>query len=93
MAAARAQMGEPSQELQALRDGLAAVRDSAANADQRNQETLVAVHETLEQIVEKLAELETSAAGHQVARALRSRSRRPGRRRRSLRPVVAGPAM
>ncbi|MFO1123644.1 MAG: peptidoglycan-binding protein [Hyphomicrobiales bacterium] len=70
LAAARTQLGEPSHELQALREGLAAVRDSAASADQRNQETLVAVHETLEQIVEKLAELETSAAGHQVAASL-----------------------
>jgi hypothetical protein len=51
----------------ALKDGLQAVRDSAANADQRNQETLEAVHETLEQIVNKLAELETSTAGHQIA--------------------------
>ncbi len=58
---------EPSSELRALQEGLQAVRDSAAGADQRNQETLEAVHETLEQIVNKLAELETTAAGHQLA--------------------------
>ncbi len=57
----------PSPELKAMEDGLRAVRDSAANAEQRNQETLEAVHETLEQIVSKLAELETTAAGHQLA--------------------------
>jgi localization factor PodJL len=50
----------PSPELRALEDGLAAVRASAEAADQRNQETLVALHETLEQIVIKLAELETA---------------------------------
>jgi localization factor PodJL len=59
-----------SPELQALEEGLRAVRESANNADQRNQETLEAVHETLEQIVAKLAELETAAVGHQVAAAM-----------------------
>jgi localization factor PodJL len=61
-----------SLELQALEDGLRAVRESAAGADKRNQETLEAVHETLEQIVEKLAELETSAVGQQVAAAVQT---------------------
>ena len=53
----------------ALEDGLRAVKESAAGADQRNQETLQAVHDTLEQIVTKLAELETAAVGQQVAAA------------------------
>jgi len=57
----------PTPEMIALQDGLRAVRESAAASDQRSQETLSAVHETLEQIVSKLAELETSAAGHQLA--------------------------
>ncbi len=50
-----------SPELQALQDGLNAVREAAVGADRRNQETLEAVHETLEQIVTKLAELEITA--------------------------------
>jgi localization factor PodJL len=53
--------GQPSgasPELKALEDGLKAVRASAAVADRRTQETLKAVHETLEQIVDRLAELE-----------------------------------
>ena len=58
-----------SPELQALEDGLRAVRESAVGADKRNQETLEAVHDTLEQIVTKLAELETAAVGQQVAAA------------------------
>jgi localization factor PodJL len=58
-----------SPELQALEDGLQAVRESAIGADKRNQETLQAVHDTLEQIVTKLAELETAAVGQQVAAA------------------------
>jgi localization factor PodJL len=58
-----------SPELQALEDGLQAVRESAVGADKRNQETLQAVHDTLEQIVSKLAELETAAVGQQVAAA------------------------
>ncbi len=57
----------PSPELRAMEEGLRAVRESAASAEQRNQETLEAVHETLEQIVNKLAELETASAGHQLA--------------------------
>ena len=48
----------PSPELRALEEGLHAVRASAASSDRRNQETLEAVHETLEQIVNKLAEME-----------------------------------
>ncbi|MBI2717153.1 MAG: SEL1-like repeat protein [Rhizobiales bacterium] len=57
----------PLPELKALEDGLRVVRESAVASDQRNQETLEAVHETLEQIVGKLAELETAATGHQLA--------------------------
>ena len=48
----------PSPELRALEEGLHAVRASAASSERRNQETLEAVHETLEQIVNKLAEME-----------------------------------
>jgi localization factor PodJL len=59
-----------SPELQALQDGLTAVRTAAEGADTRNQETLEAVHETLEQIVNKLAELETAAIGQRVAAAV-----------------------
>lgn len=58
-----------SPELKALEEGLQAVRESAIGADQRNQETLRAVHDTLEQVVSKLAELETAAVGQQVAAA------------------------
>lgn len=67
MAGYQAVAAQPSAELRALEEGLRAVRDSAALTDQRNQETLEAVHETLEQIVNKLAELETSSAGIQLA--------------------------
>jgi localization factor PodJL len=56
-------------EIMALQSGLEAVREASQNADQRNQETLEAVHETLEQIVTKLAELETAAIGQRVAQA------------------------
>ena len=48
-------------EIQALQQGLHAVRSAADSADHRNQETLEAVHETLEQIVTKLTELESTA--------------------------------
>ncbi len=57
----------PSPELQALEEGLRAVGETAASAELRNQETLQAVHETLEQIVVKLTELETASPGHQLA--------------------------
>jgi localization factor PodJL len=52
-----------SPELKALEDGLRAVRESAAGAERRNQDMLAAVHETLSQIVEKIAELEAGTAG------------------------------
>ena len=51
----------PSPELKALEEGLKAVRASAEIADRRTQETLHAVHDTLEQIVSKLAELEADS--------------------------------
>jgi localization factor PodJL len=58
----RSEAGEkadgPSPELRALQVGLNAVRASSEVSDRRTQETLQAVHETLEQIVAKLAELE-----------------------------------
>jgi localization factor PodJL len=58
----RSEAGEkadgPSPELRALQEGLNAVRASSEVSDRRTQETLQAVHETLEQIVAKLAELE-----------------------------------
>lgn len=50
-----------SAEFLALQEGLRAVREAAAIADHRNQETMEAVHSTLEQIVTKLAELEVTA--------------------------------
>lgn len=56
-----------SPEIMALEQGLHAVREASQAADSRNQETLEAVHETLEQIVGKLAELETAAIGQRVA--------------------------
>jgi localization factor PodJL len=57
-------------EIQALNDGLAAVRAASESSEGRNQETLEAVHETLEQIVTKLAELETATIGQRVAAAV-----------------------
>jgi localization factor PodJL len=58
-----------SPEIMALEEGLKAVREASQGADHRNQETLEAVHETLEQIVAKLSELETAAIGQRVAQA------------------------
>ena len=58
-----------SPEIMALEQGLKAVREASNNADSRNQETLEAVHETLEQIVAKLSELETAAIGQRLAHA------------------------
>ena len=52
----------PSPELVALEEGLAAVRQSSHAAEQHNQETLEAVHETLEQIITKLADMEAGEA-------------------------------
>jgi localization factor PodJL len=58
-----------SPEIMALEEGLKAVREASQGADHRNQETLEAVHETLEQIVAKLSELETATIGQRVAQA------------------------
>ncbi len=58
-----------SPEIMALEAGLHAVREASHTSDSRNQETLEAVHETLEQIVAKLSELETAAIGQRVAQA------------------------
>ncbi|MFO1091559.1 MAG: peptidoglycan-binding protein [Hyphomicrobiales bacterium] len=50
--------GGPSPEVAALEQGLAAVQAAAADSDRRTQETLQAVHETLEQIIMRLADLD-----------------------------------
>lgn len=83
--AAQASAG-PSPELRAMEEGLRAVRESATHAEQRNQEMLEAVHETLEQIVNKLAELETSSAGHQLAANLAQQAAQPEVRQHSYQP-------
>ncbi len=57
------------QDLSALEEGLQTVRELAQASDYRNQETLMALHETLEHIVSKLSELETAAIGKRIATA------------------------
>jgi localization factor PodJL len=57
-------------EIIALQQGLNAIQESARSAEGRNQETLVALHETLEHIVGKLSELETAAIGQRVQQAV-----------------------
>ena len=64
-----APMMGPSAELSALEEGLRALRESAAGAERRNQETLAAVHETLSQIVEKITELEQGGSPRRAAPA------------------------
>ncbi|MCA3561969.1 MAG: SEL1-like repeat protein [Aestuariivirga sp.] len=61
----------PSPELLALEDGLRAIRESSAAAERRHQDTFEAVHETLAEIVEKIAEIEAAprAASAPVAEA------------------------
>ena len=61
---------ETTSAIEALQQGLSAVKASAETADQRNHETMEAVHETLEQIISKLSELESwhSGAAASVAR-------------------------
>jgi localization factor PodJL len=53
--------GTPSGTFEALEQGLAAVRTSAQSADQHTQETLEAVHDTLEKVVTRLVALENGA--------------------------------
>ncbi len=64
-----AQVAAVPQDLSALEEELQTVRESAQASDHRNQETLMALHETLEHIVSKLSELETAAIGKRIATA------------------------
>jgi localization factor PodJL len=64
-----AQVASVPQDMSALEDGLQTVREAAQQSDQRNQETLMALHETLEHIVSKLSELETATIGQRIAAA------------------------
>lgn len=57
----------PSPELAALEAALNSVAESSRGADERTQATLKAVHETLEQIASKIAELEAEPAAPQIA--------------------------
>ncbi len=70
-----------SPELQALQQGLEAVKQSSHAAESHNQETLEAVHETLEQIITKLSDLEARDAKDAVAQAVAA----------SAQPAVAQP--
>lgn len=54
---------EDSSTIQAIEQGLQALRTSAENADQRNQETLEAVHDTLEKVIVRLVALEEAPGG------------------------------
>ncbi len=72
-----------SPELQALQQGLEAVKQSSHAAESHNQETLEAVHETLEQIISKLSDLEARDAKEAVAQAVAA----------SAQPAVAQPVM
>ena len=63
-----------SPELQALQQGLEAVKQSSQAAETHNQETLEAVHETLEQIITKLTDLEARDAKDAVAQAVAATS-------------------
>ena len=82
-----------SPELKALEDGLRAVRDSAASAERRNQDTLAAVHETLSQIVDKIAELESPARGPRLAAQSAPEAYAPDQKRgpRFASPPAASP--
>ena len=59
-----------SPEIQALQQGLEAVKQTSIDAETHNQETLEAVHETLEQIITKLTDLEARDAKDAVAQAI-----------------------
>ena len=59
----------PSLELQALEDGLSAIRESVGASERRHQDTFEAVHETLAEIVEKISELESAARAAPVQAA------------------------
>ena len=55
---------DSSTTLKALEDGLQGLKDSAEAADQRTQETLEAVHETLEKVITRLSALEETEPQH-----------------------------
>lgn len=59
---------ESAATIKALEDGLQGLKDSAESADQRTQETLEAVHETLEKVITRLSALEETGA-HQTGPA------------------------
>ena len=79
----------PSPELQALESGLMAVKASAEEADQRTQETLAAVHDTLEQIITKVAEIDHQARGQ----AAHAQPQQPAAAQQPSAPPQAEPVM
>ena len=65
-----ADVPDHSGDIQALRDGLEAIKATAASSDAKTQETLSAVHETLAHIIEKVDALEEkSKAAARTAQA------------------------
>lgn len=53
---------DPSAELQALQQGLSAIQNSSQSADRRTHETLVAVHDTLDSVIERMNQIEAAKA-------------------------------
>ncbi len=53
---------DASAELQALQQGLSAIQNSSQSADRRTHETLVAVHDTLDSVIERMNQIEAAKA-------------------------------
>ncbi|MEM8644973.1 MAG: hypothetical protein AAGF86_01390, partial [Pseudomonadota bacterium] len=53
---------DASAELRALQQGLNAIQNSSQSADRRTHETLVAVHDTLDSVIERMNQIEAARA-------------------------------
>ena len=69
----------PSAELRAMTEALATLRTGATSTDQRNQETFAAIHDTLEQIVGRLADIEMAITGTATSQPPLESPSSPGR--------------
>ncbi len=53
---------DASAELQALQQGLSAIQNNSQSSDRRTHETLVAVHDTLDSVIERMNQIEAAKA-------------------------------
>ena len=83
---------DASAELQALQQGLSAIQNNSQSADRRTHETLVAVHDTLDSVIERMNQIEAAKAAIAADAGMPPAAISPAAKVDPLTPAPAAPA-